>query len=304
MDDPWLGLDLRGLERPVDGIPIDRANTLDRVATESGQVNPVYPDLVLVLRDPNDPKRGVVLCIEAQRRGDLAKIRQIALYVVLLEAKYKLPVVAMVVSFSRAFSRQVRSGTHWPLKREPLVLDADNVPPMTLEQARARPTAAVLAAALHGARGNIEVARTALAAIQHLPAPQRDSYSSTILAALPKRQRAILMKELPVNQRDQLWDIEKRSGTFHVGRQEGRKEGRKEGREAGRKEGRKKGLEEGREEGRKEGCRMTILAILEVRGVAVDRDSAARIRAETSLEILERWAVAAKEVQQVSELFD
>jgi hypothetical protein len=283
-DDPWLALDLHRLERPVAGTPMDRANTLDRPPTRAGQVNPVFPDLVLVLRDPNHPKRGITFCIEAHRKHDPEKLRQIAVYVVLLEAKHRLPVVAVVVSFSRAFSRLVRSGSHWPLKDPPMVLDADNVLPMTIEQARARPTAAVLAAALHGSRGNIDVARIAIAAIQHLPEPQRDSYTSTVLAALPKRQRAILMKELPVKQRDELWEIEKRSGTFHVGRQEGRKEGRKEGIEAG--------------------YRMTILAILEVRGVAVGPSDAARIQAERSLATLELWAAAAKQVTQVSELFD
>jgi hypothetical protein len=47
-----------------------------------------------------------------------------------------------------------------------------------------------------------------------------------------------------------------------------------------------------------------VLAVLDVRGVAVDPVSAARIRAEQSLPILERWSVAAREIGRISELFD
>jgi hypothetical protein len=123
---------------------------------------------------------------------------------------------------------------------------------ITPEQARARPAAAVLVAALHGARRNIDMARTAIAAIQHLPERQRHRYTATILAALPKRQRAIVMEELPVNERNALWAIEKRSGTYQLGRKEGRQEGRRTT------------LVE------------LILAVLDVRGIAVDAASRAR----------------------------
>lgn len=160
------------------------------------------------------------------------------------------------------------------------MLDADNVPPMNLEQARARPTAAVLAAALHGVRGNIEVARIAIAAIMDLPERQRDRYAQTILAALPVRQRDIVRKELPVKQRDELWEIEKRSGTYHEGRKEGRKE------EAQRR------------------LIQLILTVLEVRGIFVDAASEFRIKAETHQPTLERWAIAARAAQRVTELFD
>jgi flagellar biosynthesis/type III secretory pathway protein FliH len=303
-DDPWLAHDLLGLERPVDGTPIDRANTLDRDSGRPWQVNPIYPDLVLIFQDPADPTHGIVLCLEAQRKPAPEKRWQISLYQAALAWEHELDVEVVVVSFSRAFSRLVRSWAHSSPKIEALVLDADNVPPMTLEQARARPTAAVLAAALHGVRGNIEVARIAIAAILELPEKQRDRYANTILAALPVRQRAIVRKELPVKQRDELWEIEKRSGTYH----EGRKTGRKEGREKGREEGRKAGREEGREEGRREAANRylveMILAMLEVRGIAVDAASKSRIQTEKRTSTLERWASAAREVEHVTELFE
>jgi hypothetical protein len=154
---------------------------------------------------------------------------------------------------------------------------------MTPKQARARPAAAVLVAALHGSRGNIDMARIAIAAIKRLPERRRQGYAATILAALPKRQRDTLMKELPVNERNALWEIEKRSGTYQLGRKEGRKKGRQEGRATTLIE--------------------LILAVLDVRGIAVDAASLARIRAERALPTLERWAAEAREVSKVSQLF-
>ncbi len=299
-DDPWLGLDLSGVERPFAGKPIDRANTLDRDGRRPWQIDPDFPDLVLVFRDPKDPERGIVLSIEAQRKNEPEKLWTVAGYVGLLAAKHKLPVRAVLVSFSRAFSRLARSWAHGTMKIEALVLDADNVPTMTPKQARARPTAAVLAAALHGARGDVEMARIGIAAIQHLPKERRRRHAATILAALPPRKRATLMEELPMERRDELWEIEKRSGTYHVGRLAGREEGLAKGRREGRKEGRV----EGRKEGRVEGQHKLILAILDVRGIAIDRASRARIRAEKDLSVLARWAAGARKVKQVSELFE
>jgi hypothetical protein len=85
-----------------------------------------------------------------------------------------------------------------------------------------------------------------------------------------------LMEELPVNERDELREIEKRSGAYQIGRREGRQATLGE----------------------------LILTVLDVRGIAVDPLGAARIQAEQSLSTLERWAAAAREVRQISELFD
>jgi hypothetical protein len=83
-----------------------------------------------------------------------------------------------------------------------------------------------------------------------------------------------------VKQRDELWEIEKRSGTYREGRKEGRKE-----------EAQRRLID-------------LILTVLEVRNVAVDTASESRIRAEKKVRTLERWAVAAREVGQVTELFE
>jgi hypothetical protein len=66
-DDPWLGFDLLGQVRPVDGTPIDRSNELDHDGSRILQINPVYPDVVLIFEDPINLEQGIVICLEAQR---------------------------------------------------------------------------------------------------------------------------------------------------------------------------------------------------------------------------------------------
>jgi GNAT superfamily N-acetyltransferase len=235
---------------------------------------------VLVYKDPSNPKRGIVIFIEAQLEADPEKRWQILVYQSLLARLHQLDVHVVIVSFSRAYSRMVRRWATCLPRIDAMIIDADTVPVMTLEQARAHPAAAVLVAALRGARGNIDMARIAVAAIQHLPEHQRHGYTVTILAALPQRQRTTLIEELPVNERNALWEIEKRSGTYQLGRQEGR------------------------QEGRRTTLIELILAVLDVRGIAVDPTSAARIRAEQALPTLERWALAVREVPRASALFE
>jgi hypothetical protein len=289
-DDPWLVFDLLGIARPVDGTPVDRRTELDRDSKRPGQIDPVYPDVVLVYSDPENPRRGIVICGEAQMKPDPHKYKRVVVYVALLVEEYDLPVEAAFISFSHAFTVSVATWAHRKPPVLALVLHCDNVPLMTLEQARQRPTAAVLAGALHGFRGNLEAARIAIAAIRDVPKRRREIYTRTILAAVPERLQKKLKKELPVAQRDELWEIEKQSGTYKLGLR------------AGRRAGRKEGLEKGLEKSRRSLINL-ILTVLEVRGIAVDRKSKAHIR-RAAFPTLERWASAVREVTRVSELLD
>jgi hypothetical protein len=235
--------------------------------------------LVMIYRDPLNRHHGIVICFEAQKKNDPDKYARTVMYQALLLDEHELPVWVVFVSFSRAFSISAKG---WATRRPPvdaMILDVETVPCMTLEQARERPTAAVLAGALHGFRGNIEAVRIAIAAIHHLPKRQRGRYIRTLLAALPEQHRTTLRKELPMEHRDELWEIEQRSGTYRVG------------------------LRTGIEQGRRATLVELILAMLEVRGIATDPDSKARIES-AALPILERWALASRKVARVSELFE
>lgn len=84
-------------------------------------------------------------------------------------------------------------------------------------RSRGRPAAAVLVAALHGCRGNLDAARMGILACRELPEPKRERYTSTILAAVSKRSRDMLKREMTMEQQDDLWEIERRSGTYLLG---------------------------------------------------------------------------------------
>jgi hypothetical protein len=316
-DDPWLAFDLLGLERPVSGTPIDRRGEVDRDADGLLENQPGYPDLVLVHRSAKDHRRGIVICVEAQKNPDPEKRWRIPAYQALLADEYRLPTHVVVVSFSGRMSAALKAWSVGPPPRvDTLVIDARVVkPPASIQAARQRPTAAVLAAALHGYEGDIEAARLGVQVSRELPDKKRRRYTATILAALPEREADILRGELSVEERDELWEIERQSGTYKRGlrdglsrgRELGRAQGLEQGREQGLEQGREQGLEQGREQGLERGRRMTlvelVLSVLEVRGVPVDRDSEAQIRSCGSVATLERWARRAREVREASELF-
>ncbi|WP_052557202.1 Yae1 family protein [Enhygromyxa salina] len=306
--DPWLAFDLLGVERPVVGTPIDRRAEVERNNPKrAGQVLSNFPDLVLVHEDGT---RGVVICVEAQGKLDLKKRWLLPYYQAALAKDHKLPTWIVVVSYCDRVSEQLAA---WKVGHPPavnvLLLDAHTVAPiLDVKRGQAWPTAAVLGAALHGCRGNLEAARAGLQSILKLPNERRDSYRATLWAALPKPMQALLKEEMTVEQREEIWDVERRSGAFSYGHEEGLEAGREEGLEAGREEGLEVGLEVGLEEGQRVGRRTTlvelILTVLEVRGVALQTNEVAQIRGCDRLETLERWAKLAREVNAGGQLFE
>lgn len=288
-DDPWLPFDLHGRPRPVSGTPIDRRSDYDHPTDDPERAKMRYADLVLVARDPDDPDRGIVMDVEAQRRRHKGKRWRISGYLGALEDEHQLPSVLVYVSFSRTCSKEARNWASGPgLCFDMLLLDIDTVPiPRSLEAARARPTAAVLAAALHGCRGDLDTARMGIAACRDLPEQQRQRYIAIILAAVPKRLRETLIAESTVEQRNELWDIERRSGTYLLGLENGREEGR----------------EEGREQGQRMALAEVILETLESRGMSVDPDMEARIRGCESISTLRQWARRSREVTRAADMF-
>jgi hypothetical protein len=280
--DPWLAFDLLGIGRPAAGTPIDRRAEVERKDPKRpGRVESNYPDLVLVHDGPD----GIVICVEAQGALDADKRWMLAYYQAAVAKDHKLPTWLVVVSYCERMSAALAT---WKVGPPPvvdaLVLDADSVPRMDLEQALRRPTAAVLAGAVHGCRGEIEPARIGIQATLGLPKERRVSYRATILAAVSEAHRQILIGELNMQEREEIWEIERRSGAFLLGREEGR--------EAGREEGRRATLVE------------LIIAVLAVRDLRLDAQDVARVRGCEQLATLERWARLAREVKVTDELFE
>jgi hypothetical protein len=100
----------------------------------------------------------------------------------------------------------------------------------------------------------------------------------TILAALPKEQREQLIGELPVHEQNTWLEVERRSGTYQVGR------------EAGLEEGRAALIE-------------LIFNLLGERNVEVDPDSETKIRTCEDLPTLQRWVRRSFRATSVAELF-
>jgi hypothetical protein len=98
----------------------------------------------------------------------------------------------------------------------------------------------------------------------------------TILAALPKHQRDQLLEELPVEERNEWIEVERRSGTYHYGR----------------------------EEGRAAALLDLIFDLLAAHRIDVDADSEAKIRGCVDLSLLRRWALRAADATSVADLFE
>lgn len=287
-DDPWLAFDILGIARPTDGRPIPRRAEVERDGKKPWTVRQGYPDLVMIHRYPKKKRkkkrRGAVITIEAQTVPDHDKRWMIPVYQTHLAEEHRLPTWSVVVSLSAEVSRALRA---WRVGDPPIVdvllLDVDTVSKSWLDQSARRPMAAVLAGILHGYAGDFEAARRGFHVTRKMSKRRGRRHGMTILAALPKHQRDQLLKEVPVEERSEWIEVERRSGTYHYGHEEG--------------------LEKGREEGR-----LTLLDLifdlLTARGVRVDAGSQAQIRDCRDLALLRRWARRAADATSVAELFE
>ncbi|KIG12070.1 hypothetical protein DB30_02067 [Enhygromyxa salina] len=285
-DDPWLAFDLLGIERPTSGTPKPRQGEVECEDPEHpDKVVVRYPDLVLVYDVKGEPGIGIVIGVEAQGGYAYIKRWRLPYYQAVLADTYKLPTWMVVVSYNQRMSAAIRE---WmvglPPRVDVLLLDVDTVPKLSLERAQQWPTAAALVAAVHGHHGDIEAAQIGVHACMRLPEKQRKSYIGTILAALSVPERDTLKRELNMEEKEEIWEIERNSGTYMLGREHGR--------------------QEGREHGRREAFVELVLALLEVRGVECDAASEARIRACEEHATLERWGRRAREVTHASALFE
>ena len=242
------------------------------------------PDLVLA-SDRDESEGGVVICVEAQVESDRAKRYAIPFYQGALAYQHRLPTWVVFVSYSAAMSRALMRWSSGPPPRpEVLLLDADCVDVPELEVARIRPTAAVLAATLHGCRGDLDAARVGIAACRGLAKAEELAYIRTILAALPERWRSVIEEELTMEEYDPLWEIERKSSPYVYGVREG--------------------IEQGRKQGQREILVELILALLEVRGVALDESQRSHIATCEAVETLRLWAERAREVDSAAALFE
>jgi hypothetical protein len=73
-------------------------------------------------------------------------------------------------------------------------------------------------------------------------------------------------------------------------------------REEGRREGQDEGRREGHEEGKAAGMALSVLAVLDARGIAMGEADRALIRGERDRDTLGRWVAQAAGCESVTEL--
>jgi hypothetical protein len=309
-EDPWLPFDILGLPRPVDGTPVTARAEIERDGKEPLTVRQGYPDLVLIHRGAT-ARKGVVITVEAQKDYNAEKRWMIPVYQANLAEEHHLDTWVVVISLDEQMSRSLRIWREaGPPKVDALILDIESVPKSPwLDDPAPRPTAAVLAGALHGYAGDFAAGRRAFQVTRTMSRKRRQRHGMTILAALPEHQRELLIGELPVQEQHEWMDVERRSGTYKFGVKEGREQGREEGIEEGLEVGLELGLEEGIEQGIEQGIekgRMALVGLifdlLGERGIAIDAQAEARIRSCEDLGTLQRWVLRAVHVTSGDEL--
>ncbi|NVB37533.1 hypothetical protein G6O69_06790 [Pseudenhygromyxa sp. WMMC2535] len=292
------GIDGRTLTRDP-GRLVDRHAAFHRDAERVLRVLPRSMDLLLVHDDPEDKANGAAIVLEVQLDHDPDKQRRIASYLGLVVDRHDLPVHLGVVSLQDNVSRNLASweiGT--ALKVHPYVFDRRSVPRVdSVSKGLLQPVDTILSGVVHGHHGDLEAAVTALEVARRQPPKLRQRYTATVLAALPKEHREIILGAMPVEEQMQVSQLERRCGTFLAGQQEGRLEGQEEGRLEGQKEGRL----EGQKEGRREGTLRILGMMLSQRGLVPDAGQWAQLET-ASLEQLEAWATRIPRVTNVAEL--
>ncbi|MCA9699389.1 MAG: hypothetical protein KC431_17825, partial [Myxococcales bacterium] len=227
-DDPTLVVRLvqRAFDATLTPMPerlVDRHANLSVDAAQLRRVDPRTADLVLIVRNPKHPSGGAVIIVEVQIGDDPDKLERIASYLGVLIDREHLPIHIGTVALEDRVARKLDTwsfGTAVTIST--FVLDRHTVPPLiNPQQARKYSQEAVLSAAIHGHRGNLEPVRVALQAVGHLGEDRRRRYTATILAALSNEDFTICVKELPMNRRVEISRIERRSAFFVHGLEEG-----------------------------------------------------------------------------------
>lgn len=280
--DPWLAFDLLGRSRPGSGPLRDRRAEAEAPVIASSKLTVGLPDLVLASDLPAH-KGGLVVCVEAQLALDRDKRYAIPFYQGALAYQHKLPTWVVIVAYAKSISTALEQWSRGaPPRPDVLILDRQRVPVPQLELANTRPTAALLAATLHGCMGHLDAVRVGIEATRKLSRPHRLRYLRTLLAAVPEHLRHIIEQELTVEEYDPLWEIERKSSPYVYGVREGLEKGRAEGRTV---------------------LHQLILELLDSRGISLDETTRARLAGCEDLDLLRTWARRSGTISAASELF-
>ncbi|MGW7383423.1 hypothetical protein [Streptomyces sp. NPDC054794] len=268
------------------GVPLSAKATVDAVSTDVTEARPLERRVDTVLCVGPSDGEDFLLAIESQSGKDEGKASSWAYYVAYLRAKYRLPVLLLVVCQDRATAKWatgpfVCGARGWTAQRTyPLVAGPDNLPKITdVRTAVKNPALAVFSALAHARSADCEaILRAITAALQEIREtdPETADYFYDFLE--------ISLGNSPAGQK--LKEIMSFVSYF-----------------PGRGTVRETAYLEGKVEGKVEGEAKGVLRVLEVRGLPISDEVRERITACTDLDRLNDWLDRAGTVACAEELF-
>ncbi|MFI9308339.1 hypothetical protein [Streptomyces triculaminicus] len=266
------------------GVPLPAKASVEVLTADTTEIRPLERrvDSVLRIEPPGDSAGGLVLAIEAQGRRDPDKAVSWAYYLSFLKAKYGCPALLLVVCQDKATADWAagpfRLGPEgWTsLSVHPLVLGPDNVPVITDPERAARHLAlATFSAMTHGRGEEGPAILEALARALDTADPESTAYYSELLEIglgnSPARE--IWRKLMP--------------RTYFPGRGTLIEQT----------------WQEGEAKGRLEQSALSVLRVLESRGIPVSPAVRERIMTCTFMDTLGYWLEAAVTVSTAEEIF-
>lgn len=274
------GLSARLLKAAGQRVPRGAHLRLGNADLSSSKVIERRADLVLLAMKAGRPE--LVIIDEIQLRCDARKLHSWPQYAILAQARYRCPVVVLVITMSRRVAtwarrvREVAPGMHFA----PLVIGPDEVLAAgSVGHGREQAEWAVLAALVSlefPVKAAERVVKRALNACRRLPVDERIVYSDLILGALGPALKEALMPSI------EGYKFRSEFALKHQALGEARGEAR----------------------GTAAGIRESIFDVFEARAMKVNVIVKRRIMRENDVETLRRWHKSAVTVEKASAILD
>jgi hypothetical protein len=269
------------------GVPLSAKATVDAVTTDVTETRPLERRVDTVLRIGPSEGEDFLLAIEAQSGRVAGKEASWAYYVAYLQAKFRLPVLLLVVCQDGPTAKWAAGpfdcGTRgWTaLRVYPLVAGPDNLPMITDARTAAKNLALAVLSALAHARNPdcaaiLEAISSALLELRETD-PDTAEYFFDFLE--------VTLGKTPAGEK---WNRIMSFVSYFPGRGTVRETAYLEGKTEGRAEGEAKG----------------ILSVLEVRGIPVTDSVRERITSCTDLDRMDTWLERSRTVERAEDLFD
>ncbi|MDC0770455.1 hypothetical protein [Streptomyces sp. HD] len=269
------------------GVPLPEKATVDAVTTDVTEARPLERRVDTVLRIGPSDGEDFLLAIESQSKKKKDKEASWAYYVAYLQAKYRLPVLLLVVCQNPATAKWAAGpfdcGTRgWTAQRTyPLVAGPDNLPVITDARTAAKNLAlAVLSALAHAGSARsgaiLEAIDKALRELQDTD-PETAGYFFDFLE--------INLGSTPAGEK---WKEIMSFVSYFPGRGTVRETA----------------YLEGKAEGEARGEAKAVLAVLEAREVPISDAVRERITTSTDLDRIDGWIRRAVTVTRAEDLFD